>query len=81
MSNKTTAENLETRFNAGEDVLDYFDLSKASRPLLRKERVNLDIPHWLVLQIDRIARRKGIPRQSQIKEWLAEKVNEERRPA
>jgi len=28
-SNKTTAQNLEEKFDRGEDVLDYFDLSKA----------------------------------------------------
>jgi hypothetical protein len=76
-----TARNLEVRFDAGDDVLDYVDLDKASRPLLQKERVNPDIPHWMVLRIDRIARRKGIPRQAQIKEWLADKLNEERQPA
>ena len=27
--NKTTAQNLEERFDRGEEVLDYFDLSKA----------------------------------------------------
>jgi len=26
--NKTTAQNLEERFNRGKDILDYFDLSK-----------------------------------------------------
>ena len=34
MKNKTTAENLEKRFDQSDDVMDYFDLSKASRPLL-----------------------------------------------
>ena len=81
MSSKTTTQNLEARFGAGEDVMDYFDLSKASRPLLKKERVNLDIPHWMILRIDRIAGRKGIARQAQIKQWLAEKLHEEKRPA
>jgi predicted DNA binding CopG/RHH family protein len=81
MSDKTTGENLEKRFDSGEDVLDYFDLDKATRPLLEKERVNLDIPHWMVLRIDRIARKKGIPRQAQIKQWLAEKLKEEKAPA
>jgi predicted DNA binding CopG/RHH family protein len=81
MSSKTTTQNLEARFEASEDVMDYFDLSKASRPLLKKERVNLDIPHWMILRIDRIAGRKGIARQAQIKQWLAEKLNEEKRPA
>jgi len=77
MNNKTTAENLERKFDQGEDVMDYFDLAKASRPLLEKERINLDIPHWMILKIDRIARRKGMPRQAQIKEWLAQKLKEE----
>ena len=65
MSNKTTAENLERKFDQGEDIMDYFDLAKASRPLLEKERINLDIPHWMILKIDRVARRKGMPRQAQ----------------
>jgi len=77
MSNKTTAENLERRFDQGEDVLDYFDPAKACRPLLEKERIKLDIPHWMILKIDRVARRKGLPRQAQIKEWLAQKLKEE----
>ena len=77
MSNKTTAENLEKRFDQGEDVMDYFDLAKASRPLLEKQRINLDIPHWMILKIDRVARRKGMPRQAQIKEWLSQKLKEE----
>ena len=81
MSDKTTAENLEARFDAGEDVLDYFDLSKASRPMLKKERINLDIPHWMILRIDQVATRKGLARQSQIKQWLAEKLEEEKQPA
>jgi hypothetical protein len=80
MGDNTTAETLESRFEAGEDVLDYFDLSKASRPLLEKERINLDIPHWMILRIDQVANRKGIARQSQIKQWLAEKLKEEQRP-
>ena len=28
LGNKTTAQNLEAKFNRGEDVVDYFDLSK-----------------------------------------------------
>jgi predicted DNA binding CopG/RHH family protein len=80
-SNKTTAKNLEARFEAGDDILDYFDLTKASRPLLKKERINLDIPHWMILRIDQVASRKGMARQSQIKQWLAEKLKEEQQPA
>jgi len=80
-NNKTTAENLEARFDAGEDVSDYFDDTKAFRPNERKERVNADMPHWMILKIDRIAGRKGLARQAQIKEWLADKLKEEEKAA
>jgi predicted DNA binding CopG/RHH family protein len=75
--NKTTAENLEARFDAGEDVSDYFDDTKAFRLNERKENVNVDIPHSMILRIDRIAGRNGLARQAQIKEWLADKIKEE----
>jgi len=35
-NNKTTAENLEARFDAGENVSDYFDAAKAVRRNHRK---------------------------------------------
>lgn len=73
---KTTAENLETRFDAGEDVLEYFDAAKAARTNHAKARVNLDLPQWMIARIDRVAGRNGLARQSQIKAWLADKIKE-----
>lgn len=74
---KTTAQNLEARFDASEDVTDYFDKTKAVRRNHRKNRVNLDLPEWMLNKIDRLAGRNGIPRQSQIKAWLAERLKAE----
>ena len=36
---KTSAKNLASKFNAGEDVLDYFDLSSAKHPAKLKKPV------------------------------------------
>jgi hypothetical protein len=55
----------------------YFDAAKAFRRNHHKERVNLDLPVWMIQRIDRIAGRNGIPRQSQLKAWLAERLKEE----
>jgi len=74
---KTTARNLEQRFDAGEDVLDYFDTSKALRLNHSKSRVNVDLPKWMIQMIDRVAGRNGIPRQALIKTWLVEKIKTE----
>ena len=71
---KTTAQNLETRFDAGKDVLDYFDTAKATRRNHARARVNVDLPKWMINRIDRVAGRNGIPRQAVIKTWLADKL-------
>jgi hypothetical protein len=73
---KTNSKNLETRFDAGEDVLDFFDTSKAIRRNHEKARINLDLPQWMIFSIDRVAGRNGLARQSQIKAWLADKIKE-----
>jgi predicted DNA binding CopG/RHH family protein len=77
MSNKTTVENLEARFDAGEDVMDYFATENGQRINHRKERVNLDLPVWMIQAIDRTAGRHGLARQAQIKAWLAERLKAE----
>ena len=69
-----TATDLERRFDEGEDVSDYFDWSKASRPNQESKRVNVDFPAWVVNGLDKEARRLGVTRQSLIKMWIAERL-------
>ena len=65
-TSKTTAENLESKFEAGENVLDYFDTTP--------KRVNVDFPHWTIQRLDQEAQRVGISRQALIKVWIAERL-------
>jgi hypothetical protein len=74
---KTTAKNLEERFDAGEDVLDYFDARRMTRPGHKKNRVNVDIPVWMIHRLDRVAGRNGIARQALIKTWLVDRLKTE----
>lgn len=64
---KTTAENLEAKFDAGEDVLDYFDIESGSHSNREPKRVNVDFPQWMVDNLDDEADRLGINRQAVIK--------------
>ena len=73
---KTSSKNLEARFDAGAEVLDYFDTAKAVRRNHEKARINLDLPQWMIFSIDRVAGRNGLARQSQIKAWLVDKLKE-----
>lgn len=68
------AEELDKKFDAGEDISRYLDLSKARRPEQEQRRVNVDFPIWMIRSIDKEAKRLGVPRQSIIKFWIAERL-------
>jgi len=70
-------EELERKFDAGEDVLEYFDLSTLKRPGLEVKRVNVDFPQWMVDALDREAQRLGIHRQAVIKTWIAQHLDQQ----
>lgn len=71
---------LDAQFDAGKPVLEQFDTSKALRPNRNPMRVNVDFPLWMVEQLDREADRVGVTRQSLIKLWLAERLDQARQP-
>jgi hypothetical protein len=72
-----TAEEFDKKFDDNEeDVLQYFDVSKARRPNLEPKRINIDFPAWMVQSLDDEARHIGVSRQAIIKTWLAEKINQ-----
>lgn len=69
-----TAEELDEKFDNGEDISAYVDWSKARRPNQEARRVNVDFPAWMVERLDREAGRLGVTRQSVIKMWIAERL-------
>jgi hypothetical protein len=64
----------DKKFDAGEDISKYLDISKAKRPGEEQKRVNVDFPVWMIHLLDKEARRLGVPRQSIIKVWVAERL-------
>ena len=74
------AREFEERFDAGEDMSDHIDWSRARRPNQTK-RVNVDFPSWMVDSLDREAQRLGVTRQALIKMWIAQKVDPVEPPA
>jgi macrodomain Ter protein organizer (MatP/YcbG family) len=66
------ARELEKKFDAGEDITKYLDLSNACRPEQEQKRVNVDFPVWMIHALDREAKRLGVPRQSLIKVLIAQ---------
>ncbi len=68
------AREIEKKFDTGEDISEYMDISKARRPEQAQKRVNVDFPLWMINLLDKEARRLGVPRQSIIKVWVAERL-------
>ncbi len=76
---KVKAAKFDREFEAGRDVSRYLDVGKSRRPGLEQRRVNVDIPVWMIESLDREAARLGVPRQSLVKMWLAERLERLRR--
>ena len=68
------ASDFDNKFDEGDDVFANLDLSKAKRTTQATKRVNVDFPEWMIDSLDREANRVGVTRQSIIKVWLAERI-------
>lgn len=69
------AKDLDKIFDEGEiDINSYLDLSRAFRPSREQKRVNVDFPTWMIAELDKESSRLGVPRQSLIKVWIAERL-------
>ncbi|NJR40366.1 MAG: CopG family transcriptional regulator [Leptolyngbyaceae cyanobacterium CSU_1_4] len=72
------AEELDKKFDEGEDILNYFDLSPLKRPGLEAHQINVDFPKWMLDGLDREAQRLGVHRHAIIKVWISERLRAER---
>jgi len=72
------AKTLDKKFDSGEDISEHLDISKARRPEQEQKRVNVDFPIWMIQSLDKEAKRLGVPRQSIIKVWVAERLEKSR---
>ena len=70
------AKDFDKKFDEGKSVVKHLDLAKARRPEQEQKRVNVDFPLWMIHSLDKEAKRLGVPRQSIIKIWLAERLQQ-----
>ena len=70
------AKDFDKNFDEGKSVVKHLDISNARRPKQEHKRVNVDFPLWMIHSLDKEAKRLGVPRQSIIKIWLAERLQQ-----
>jgi hypothetical protein len=68
------AKEFDKRFDEGEDISRHLDVKKARRLKQEQKRINVDFPLWMIHVLDKEAKRLGVPRQSIIKVWVAERL-------
>jgi hypothetical protein len=72
------AKDFDKKFDENkQDIIDDLDLSTIKRPNQSQRRVNVDFPSWVIDSLDREASRVGVTRQSIIKLWLVERLEEQ----
>ena len=68
------AKAFDEKFDDGGDISDVLDMTRAKRTMQDQKRVNVDFPAWMIESLDKEASRVGVTRQSIIKVWLAERL-------
>jgi hypothetical protein len=67
-------EEFDRKFDDGEDISEYLDMSSIRKPNLEPKRINIDFPTWMVKSLDDEARHIGVSRQAIIKTWIADRI-------
>ena len=70
------AREFDKKFDCGEDLTSELDLSKTQRLNQETKRINVDFPTWMIESLDKEAKRLGVTRQSIIKVWIAEMLEQ-----
>jgi len=68
------AKEFDKEFDENKNIIEHLDLTKLKKPKQGQKRVNVDFPVWMIELLDKEAKRLGVPRQSIIKVWVAERL-------
>jgi hypothetical protein len=72
-----TAQEFEQRFDEGEDITPFIDMSSIRHPGVEPRRVNVDFPEWMIEKLDWQSRLIGVSRQALVKLWISERIQKE----
>jgi hypothetical protein len=70
---KVKARDFDKKFDEGGDITKHLD-KKSEEARAGTEKGNVDFPVWMIQLLDKEAKRLGVPRQSIIKVWVAERL-------
>jgi hypothetical protein len=68
------AEELDAKFDAGESVLEYFDLSTTSRGGTLTKNISIALPIFLWRSLEQEAHRQGLKAETLVQNWIADQL-------
>ena len=74
-----TAKEFDRKFDDGEDISSLIDVASIHRPGFEARRVNVDFPEWIIQSLDLQSKMIGVSRQSLIKLWISERLQQEQK--
>lgn len=70
-----SAEEFDRKFDDGEDISEYVDWSKATRPNLEPVELTVTFRRGTKLRLERQAKELGVSVDSLLEDWLCEKLD------
>lgn len=79
----TTRNDLDSMFDKGANMTPFIVEGSRRFPAQddKARKININMPEWLIDELDREAKHLAVNRQAIINTWLAEKLEEKRRSA
>jgi len=68
------AEEFDRKFDDGESIIEYLDLTKIKRSNSEEQIITLEFPSWMIEALDQESQRLNLPLQVIIKDWIEEKL-------
>ena len=66
------AKEFDQKFDEGEDMSEFFDLSQARRPNRDKQKLEISLPLWIIQKLETEAKQQGISTQTFLENYLAQ---------
>ncbi|MCI1673443.1 MAG: BrnA antitoxin family protein [Bifidobacterium tibiigranuli] len=79
MTNSFKAAEIDRKFDDGEDVREYFDMTHPTYDpgTQASRKVNLTLPGWMIDRLDNEAGNLAVSRNALVNVWLAERIKDE----
>ncbi|UXE60359.1 MAG: BrnA antitoxin family protein [Woronichinia naegeliana WA131] len=68
------AEEFDRKFDDGESIIEYLDLTKIKRSNSEEQTIVIECPSWMIEALNQESQRLNLPSQVIIKGWIEEKL-------